>query len=47
MLDRAIGLLGLALAVIFGVWSLAPEDWPKMPTWAVLLGVGVGLLLIG
>ncbi len=47
MLDRAIGLLGLALAVIFGVWSLAPEDWPKMPTWAVLLGVGVGVLFIG
>ena len=47
MLDRAIGLLGLALALIFGLWSLAPEGWPKMPTWAVLLGVGVGILLVG
>jgi hypothetical protein len=47
MLDRGIGILGIALAIIFGAWSLAPEGWPKMPTWAVLLGVGVGILLIG
>ena len=47
MLDRAIGLLGIALALIFGLWSLAPADWPKMPTCATLLGIGAGIGLIG
>jgi hypothetical protein len=47
MLDRGIGILGIALAIIFGAWSLAPEGWPKMPTWVALLGVGVGVLLVG
>jgi len=47
MLDRGIGLLGIALAIIFGVWSLAPEGWPKMPSWASLVGVGLGVLLVG
>jgi hypothetical protein len=47
MIDRAIGIAGLALAVIFGAWSLAPEGWPKMPSWASLIGVGTGILLIG
>lgn len=47
MLDRAIGLIGLALAIIFGAWSLAPEGWPKMPSWGSLLGVGIGILLVG
>lgn len=47
MLDRGIGVLGIALAIIFGVWSLAPEGWPKMPSWVSLLGVGIGILLVG
>jgi hypothetical protein len=47
MLDRAIGLFGLALALILGVWGLAPEGWPKMPAWATLSGIGVGILLVG
>jgi hypothetical protein len=47
MLDRAIGLLGIALALIFGLWSLAPEGWPKMPTWGALIGMGIGVLLVG
>jgi hypothetical protein len=47
MLDRGIGILGIALAIIFGVWSLAPEGWPKMPPWASITGVGVGILLVG
>jgi hypothetical protein len=47
MLDRGIGILGIALAIIFGAWSLAPEGWPKMPTWIALLGVGIGILLVG
>jgi hypothetical protein len=47
MLDRAIGLLGLALALIFGLWSLAPEGWPKMPAWLTLTGIAAGILLTG
>lgn len=47
MLDRGIGLLGIALAIIFGVWSLAPEGWPKMPPWAAYIGVSIGIVLIG
>jgi uncharacterized protein YneF (UPF0154 family) len=47
LLDRAIGILGIALAIIFGAWSLAPEGWPKMPDWVALLGVGIGVLLVG
>jgi hypothetical protein len=47
MLDRAIGLLGIALALIFGLWSLAPEGWPKMPPWLMLGGIGGGIFLVG
>jgi hypothetical protein len=47
MLDRGIGLLGIALAIIFGVWSLAPAGWPKMPPWASFTGIGLGILLVG
>jgi hypothetical protein len=47
MLDRALGIIGIALAIIFGFWSLAPEGWPKMPLWALVLGIGIGVLLIG
>jgi hypothetical protein len=47
MIDRAIGIAGLALAIIFGAWSMAPEGWPKMPSWASLAGVIFGVLLIG
>lgn len=47
MLDRAIGILGVALALIFGLWSLAPDGWPKMPVWLTLTGIGAGILLIG
>jgi hypothetical protein len=44
MLDRAIGLLGIALAVITLV---APYRWPKLPSWATLSGLTVGGFLIG
>lgn len=47
MLDRAIGLTGLALALIVGLWPLTPEGWPKMPAWVTLSGIGLGILLIG
>jgi hypothetical protein len=47
MLDRAIGILGVALALIFGLWSLAPEGWPKMPPWLTLGGLAIGIFLVG
>jgi hypothetical protein len=47
MIDRAIGLVGIALAIIFGVWSLAPDGWPKMEPWAIQAGLLVGVALIG
>ena len=39
--------MGLALALIFGLYSLAPEGWPKMPAWLILAGIGIGILLMG
>ncbi|UDL87977.1 hypothetical protein LGH82_22830 [Mesorhizobium sp. PAMC28654] len=47
MLDRGIGILGLALAIIFGALSLAPEWLPKTPLWIAPTGLGVGVFLIG
>ena len=47
MIDRAIGLVGIALAIIFGVWSLAPDGWPKMEPWEIQAGLLVGVALIG
>ncbi len=47
MLDRAIGIFGIALAIIFGVWSLAPEGWPKFPLWAMYTGIGTGIFFAG
>jgi hypothetical protein len=44
MIDRAIGIAGLALSIIFG---LALYGWPKMPQWLAQIGVGLGLVLIG
>jgi hypothetical protein len=47
MLDRGIGILGIALAIISGIWSLAPEGWPKVPPGLLFAGLGIGLLLVG
>jgi hypothetical protein len=44
MLDRAIGIAGIALALIFGV---VPFTEIKIPTWVSLSGAGLGILLIG
>jgi hypothetical protein len=44
MLDRVIGILGLALALIFGLLPLT--DF-KVPLWLIYAGVIVGVLLIG
>jgi hypothetical protein len=47
MLDRVIGIVGIALAIVLGVWSLAPEGFPKMPMWITLVGMFAGVFLFG
>jgi hypothetical protein len=47
MIDRAIGLFGLALCLIVGLYAFAPEGWPKMPSWITIIGIGLGILLFG
>ncbi len=47
MLDRAIAIFGLALALIIGLWTFAPEGWPKIPPWITASGIGLGILLLG
>lgn len=44
MLDRAIGMAGLAVTLIF--WAL-PYLAPKLPSWMSTVGLGVGLLALG
>jgi uncharacterized protein YneF (UPF0154 family) len=44
MLDRAIGIVGIALALIFG---LIPLTEFKVPLWVIYIGVGFGILLFG
>jgi hypothetical protein len=44
MLDRAIGIVGIALALIFG---LVPLTDYKVPLWLTYTGVALGILLIG
>jgi len=44
MIDRAIGLVGIALAVLFG---LAPFTDFKLPIWATYAGIGLGIWLFG
>jgi hypothetical protein len=44
MLDRGIGIAGLALALIFGV---LPYFVPKLPHWISITGIGAGILLLG
>jgi hypothetical protein len=47
MIDRAIGLFGLALALVIGLLAFVPEGWPKIPLWLTLTGIGVGIFLCG
>ncbi|MGB7097323.1 MAG: hypothetical protein WBD95_00950 [Xanthobacteraceae bacterium] len=46
-MDRAIGVFGLALGLILGLYTFAPKTWPKIPPWAALLGIGIAILLFG
>jgi hypothetical protein len=44
MLDRAIGILGLAI----GILSVATQYiFPKLPSWVPLWGYAIGILLVG
>ena len=47
MFDRAIAIAGVAISLIFGLWSLAPEGWPKVSPLVITVGVALGIFLIG
>lgn len=47
MIDRAIGVSGLALTIVFGLWSIAPTRFPLIPAWVTFTGVGFGIFLLG
>jgi hypothetical protein len=47
MLERAIGLFGITIGLVFGLWNLAPQDWPKIPRWVVFTGVSIGIFFVG
>jgi hypothetical protein len=44
MLDRGIGIAGLALGLIFGVLQYF---LPQLPTWIPITGIGAGVFLLG
>lgn len=47
MIDRVIGIIGLALSLIGLCWNFAPADWPKIPPWLVVTGGALGVFLVG
>jgi len=47
LIDRAIGILGIALAIVFGAVSLQPTWLPLVPPLVAFLGLLIGILLIG
>jgi hypothetical protein len=47
MIDRAIALIGLAIALILGLYTFAPEGWPKVPPVLTVAGMCIGTLLLG
>ena len=44
MIDRAIGIAGLALALVFGV---AQYYLPTLPAWVSYSGMAIGIFLLG
>lgn len=44
MIDRALGILGLALTLF--AW-FAPSVWPQIPNWAGNIGIYLGIFLLG
>jgi hypothetical protein len=44
VIDRSIGIIGIALALLTGVVS---HYFPNQPTWTAPLGYGAGIFLVG
>ena len=42
--ERIIGIVGIALAIIFGV---LPFSGLAIPIWLIFIGIGIGILLLG
>src|SRR5271169_1209657 len=44
---RFVGISALALTMILGLWTFAPDSWPTIPTWATIAGIAIGVLVFG
>lgn len=44
MIDRALGIIGIALALLTGA---VQQYFPQAPTWVASLGFGIGIFLFG
>ncbi|MDR3450822.1 MAG: hypothetical protein P4M15_13950 [Alphaproteobacteria bacterium] len=47
MFDRGLAIVSFAFAIIFGIWGLAPNGWPKMPFWVAMAGFTICVFLCG
>ena len=46
-LDRFLTLVGIIVSLFLGLYTFAPEGWPKIPGWLILLGLFIGLVTLG
>ncbi len=44
MIDRVIGIVGIALAIVTAVLQY---HFPKLPSWALTTGFAIGIFLLG
>lgn len=47
LFDRAVALFGLGVTLIVGLYTFAPDNWPKIPPMATAGGMAIGLLILG
>jgi hypothetical protein len=47
LLDRAVALFGLGVTLIIGLYTFAPDTWPKVPPMATAGGMAIGILILG
>jgi hypothetical protein len=47
LIDRAIALFGLAMTMLLGLYTFAPEGWPKVPPAILLFGLALSILILG
>jgi len=47
MFDRGLTIIGISLAILFGILSIKPDSFPKVPSWATYAGLVVGVFLAG